>query len=40
MDDAELWAAVERAAGPYEQDDGTVLLPSRAICVRGVAVGP
>ncbi|MEU4620110.1 class I SAM-dependent methyltransferase [Actinoplanes sp. NPDC023801] len=34
LDDPRLWAAVERAAEPYMQDDGTVLLPSRAICVR------
>jgi hypothetical protein len=36
-DDAETWAAVARVAEQHADGDGTIRLPSTALCVRAVA---
>lgn len=38
-DDPEAWEVVARAAEKYVDDDGTVSLPSIALCLRAVAPG-
>ncbi|MEU2613203.1 methyltransferase domain-containing protein [Micromonospora sp. NPDC007271] len=40
LDDPALWTAVRQAVRPYARDGAEVVLPSRALCVRGFTDGP
>jgi hypothetical protein len=39
-DDPDTWAAVARAVERYVEGDGTLALPSTALCLRAVAIPP